>query len=382
MKQILFRCRFPATLVLLSGLVLSVLTATQQQASAVELVYGTWASPRHSAMRMGMNQYLKAVNAESKGAVTWNSIAGGQLVDGKGTLQALQSGLIDGGFVIAPYTPSHLPASALVFNSTKFGSDSVAAAGAMNEVLLMTCPECISEAKRNGIIQLGSYAATPFVFMCRGKPQTLADLKGKKIRSVGGGVPLVRLADAIPVAMSPAEATQALQRGALDCVHGAPSFLVSFGYIDVVHTIFTYPLGIGGPTTFLALSRKKWSGLSRAQKAIHVKHAARFVAQSTIEAYMLNDEKVLARAKQKGIALLPGGKDFDALVDKRLASMDGPNVASAMKFGVKNPKEIVSAYARAFKKWQGLSKDIGTDVEKFSAALTREIYGKLDPDKI
>ena len=352
------------------------------QASAIELVYGTWASPKHSAMRMGMNQYLKAVTAETKGSVTWKSVAGGQLVDGKGTLKGLQNGLIDGGFIIAPYTPSNLPASALVFNSTKYGSDSVAASGAMNEVLLMTCKECIEEAKKNGIIQLGSYAATPFVFMCRGNPRSLADIKGKKIRSVGGGVPLVRLAGAVPVAMNPAEATQALQRGALDCVHGAPSFLISFGYIDVVNTIFTYPLGIGGPTTFLALGRKKWTGLTREQKAAHIKHAAGFVAQSTIEAYVQNDKKVLARAKSKGIVLHPGGKDFDALVEKRIATMDAPNIANAKKFGVKDPKAIIDAYDKAFKKWQGLSKDIGLDVEKFKAALSREIYSKLDPDKI
>ncbi|MCC2098447.1 MAG: hypothetical protein KDJ29_16245 [Hyphomicrobiales bacterium] len=357
-------------------------SAAIMQANAIELVYGTWASPKHSAMRMGMNQYLKAVTADTRGAVTWKSVAGGQLVDGKGTLKALQNGLIDGGFIIAPYTPSNLPASALVFNSTKYGSDSVAASGAMNEVLLIACKECIDEARKNGIIQLGSYAATPFVFMCRGKPRSLADLKGRKIRSVGGGVPLVRLAGAVPVAMSPAEATQALQRGALDCVHGAPSFLVSFGYIDVVNTIFTYPLGIGGPTTFLALGRKKWGSLTREQRAVHIRRAAGFVAQSTIEAYILNDRKVLARAKKKGIVLHPGGKDFDALVEKRIATMDAPNIANAKRFGVKDPKAIIDAYARAFKKWQGLSKDIGLDVGKFRAALSREIYDKLDPDKI
>ncbi len=361
---------------------LAALAFVSGSAHSAELVYGTWASPKHSAMRFGMSQYFKAIAADTKGAVTWKSVAGGQLVDGKGTLAGLQNGLIDGGFIIAPYTPSNLPASSLVFNTQIFGSDSVAAAGAMNEVLLLTCKECIEEGKKQGIIQLGSYAATPFVFMCRGNPTTLDDLKGKKIRSVGGGVALVRLAGATPVAMNPAEATQALQRGGLDCVHGAISFLISFGYADVVNTIFTYPLGIGGPTIFLTLGRKKWPGLTREQKLAHIKRAADFVALSTIEAYINNDRRVIERVKKKGVKFVDGGKDFDALVEKRVASMDEPNIANARKFGVKDPKAIVDAYRVALKKWQALSKDIGTDVNKFSAALRREIYDKLDPDKI
>lgn len=356
--------------------------ASHGSAQSVELVYGTWASPKHSAMRFGMTQYLKNIAADTKGAVTWKSVAGGQLVDGKGTLKGLQGGLIDGGFLISVYTPSNLPASSLVFNTQIFGSDTVAAAGAMNEMLLMTCKECIEEAKKNGVIQLGSYAATPFVFMCRGKPRSIADLSGKKIRSAGGGVALSRLAGAVPVSMNPAEATQALQRGALDCVHGAISFLISFGYADVVNTVFTYPLGIGGPTTFLALSRKKWGSLSREHKQVHIRRAADFVALSTIEAYVNNDKRVIAQVKKKGVEFVPGGKDFDALAEKRMATMDGPNIANAKKFGVKDPKAIVDAYRAAFKKWQGLSKDIGHDVGKFTSALRREIYDKLDPEKI
>ena len=41
-----------------------------------------------------------------------------------------------------------------------------------------------------------------------------------------------------------------------------------------------------------------------------------------------------------------------------------------------------SAYAKLTEKWQRLSKDIGRDTDKFTEALWREVYSKLDPEKL
>ncbi|MGE3246320.1 MAG: hypothetical protein AB7J19_08300, partial [Beijerinckiaceae bacterium] len=46
----------------------AILSASLAPASATELVYGTWASPKHSAMRFGMNQFFKNIAKETKGA--------------------------------------------------------------------------------------------------------------------------------------------------------------------------------------------------------------------------------------------------------------------------------------------------------------------------
>jgi len=349
---------------------------------AKELVYGAWVSPRHSVMRLAMPDFFAGVAKSTSNAVTWKMVAGGQLVDGKGTLSGLKNGLVDGGFLLAPYNPSYLPASNLLFNTQLFGEESMAATGAMNEMLLLGCKECIEEARKNDVIQLGSFASTPFLFMCRGELNSVADLRGKRIRSVGGGVALANLAGAVPVSMNPAEATTALQRGGLDCVHGAASFLVSYGYADVVNTVFTFPLGMGGPTTYLALGRKNWNGLTREQRQAHIDHAARSVAAASIKGYIENDKEVLASVVKRGVRLVPGGKDFEELVEKRKASMNEPNIANARKFGVKEPEAIVDAYLKAFERWKGLTEGMGSDVDRFAELLHREIYSKLDPDTI
>jgi hypothetical protein len=58
------------------------------------------------------------------------------------------------------------------------------------------------------------------------------------------------------------------------------------------------------------------------------------------------------------------------------------NVSAAKGFGVKDPEAILDAHVRNVVKWQKLSKDIGRDPAKLEAALWREVYSKLDPEKL
>ena len=49
---------------------------------------------------------------------------------------------------------------------------------------------------------------------------------------------------------------------------------------------------------------------------------------------------------------------------------------------MKNPEKVLAAYRRNLKKWHALSPEIGLDVDKYAAAIKREIYDKLDPNKM
>jgi TRAP-type C4-dicarboxylate transport system substrate-binding protein len=350
--------------------------------SAKELVYGAFISPKHGVMRYALPIWGKAIAKSTNNAITWKFVGGGQLVDVKGSLPGIKEGLVDGAFVIAPFAPSNLPSTNVIFSYQVFGEDTIAAGGASNEAVLLHCPGCLEEARKNNLVQLGGYATTPYLMMCRKEVKTVADLKGLKIRSAGGGVALVRMSGATPVAMSPTAATQALQRGALDCVHGAASWLRSYGYEDVVKAIVDYPLGMGAPAMHLAVSRKRFREMTPAQRKAHVDASAASVASAVIDAYIISDGKILERAKKKGIKFFKGGKDFDELAAKREKAQRDDIVARAKKFNVTDAAKILDAYDKVIVKWRKLSKDIGTDKKKFEAALKREIYDKMDPEKL
>lgn len=347
-------------------------------ASATELTYGSWVSPKHGVMVHGLAPLFEGVAADTDGDVTWSLLAGGQLVKGNTTLAGLRDGLIDAGFVLAPYTPSDLPATNLVFSTLVFGRDIVAAAGAMNETVMLHCPECLAEAKANEAVFIAGYAASPYVLICRDPVVNAEDVKGLKIRASGGGVKVMEIAGATPVAMSPAEATEALQRGALDCVLGAPSWLQSYGYQDVAKNVLDYPFGMGGPAMHVVLSRTAWDGMSEEAKAAHIKYAPASIAAATLIAYVEKDAEVIASSKENGVTFVEGGDDFAAIANEYDSNQRAANIAAATEFGVKDAEGIMTAFETALVKWQGLSVEIGTDVDKFAAALDREIYQKLD----
>lgn len=366
----------------LAGLALAAGMTLSTAAQSLELVYGSWVSPRHSVMRNGVPEFFKDVTSATKGGLTFRLVAGGQLADVKGTIPGLKDGLFDLGFVIPPFAPSYIPAINLMFSTQFFGRDGIAATGAQLETMLLNCPQCLDEAKKTGIITLGGFATTPFVLMCRGKVAGPDDLKGLKVRAVGGAIQTLRMAGATPVAMSPAAATQALQRGAVDCVLGPPAWLRSYGYQDVVKYVLDYPLGMTGPAMHLGLSRKRYYSLTPDQRKAMVMAAPRSVSIATIVGYIKTDEKISADAKKKGVTFLDGGTAFDAIVAQREKEQRDANIKASGRFNIPNPDKMLDSLEANFKKWKGLSKDIGQDVDKFAAALKREIYDKVDPEKL
>ena len=79
----------------------------------------------------------------------------------------------------------------------------------------------------------------------------------------------------------------------------------------------------------------------------------------------------------------PQGKEGLAELTARYdAAQRAANIKNAKEFGVADPGAIIDAYAAARKKWSGLSKAVGRDIDKFTDAIWREIYSKVDPDKL
>jgi len=132
----------------------------------------------------------------------------------------------------------------------------------------------------------------------------------------------------------------------------------------------------------MLLSRKAWNSLTLAQKKAHLKYAPRVVAESVITAYQKRDAAILAGAMKVGVTLHHVGPEFDALIEKRLKIQRAQNIKNAKKFGVKGAEKIADDYARLLKKWRVLSKGIGTDIAKYEAVLQREIYDKVDVNKL
>lgn len=356
--------------------------AAMAPAQARELIYGSWVSPKHGVNVDALPVMFNGVEKDTKGAIKWKLVAGGQLVKGATTLAGIKDGLVDAGLVIAVFVPKKLPSTAEIFSTLIFGDDVVATTAAEVETVMLHCPSCTAEFKKNKAVFLAGYSPTPFKLMCRDRITNLEELKGKKVRSAGGGVALMKMAGATPVSMTPSAATTALQRGAIDCVLGAVAWLKSYGYQDVAKYLIDYPLGMVGPAGSVVINRNTWRKMSKSQKMAHIKYLPRVVAKSALSAYLFRDEAILENAKKNGVTVHKGGKEFDDLVAKRIAIQRKLNIDRAKSWGVKDAAGLMDRFEKTLAKWRKLSKDIGRDEDKFQAALKREIYDKLDLSKL
>lgn len=347
-------------------------------ASAAEYIYGVFVGPKHGVMVHAVPYFFDNVKRETNGSVSWKLVAGGQLVDGRGSLAGLRNGLVDASFLIPAFTPKNLQATSLVYARIVLGDDVIAAGGAALETVMLHCPECLDDFKNNNAVLVAGYMTTPFNLICREPVRAVSDLKGKRVRIAAGGATLFKMADATPVAMLPTEATTALQRGALDCVWGSTSWLRSYGYQDVAKYVTEYPLGMHGPVLHFVVNRGKWNGMTKAEREAHLKYAPGFVARASIEGYIKADQEVAANAKKAGVAFIGGGSDFAKWMSDYAKVDRETNLKAAADRGVKHGAAILDAYDAALEKWSKLSKDIGLDVDKYAAALKREIYDKLD----
>jgi len=280
-------------------------------AGARELTYGSWTPPRDAFNTKTLPAVFEQIKQDTKGSITFKLIAGGALLDARGTVPGVKDGVADAGLGIAPYVPNLQPATNMIFSTHVWGDDVVAATGAAVETAILHCQECLDEHKALNALPLGGFTASAYMPMCRDNVKSLADLKGKKVRASGGGVALMEALGAIPVAMDPGSATTALQRGTIECVHGDPQWLEGFGYMDMVKSVFLHPMGIGGPAMALYLNRNTWSSLTPDERKAMVRGAALASAMQAINTFILEGERVLNVAKSRRIALNPGGKDVD-----------------------------------------------------------------------
>jgi TRAP-type C4-dicarboxylate transport system substrate-binding protein len=377
--------QFHRTLTILAAAVAGAIFVAPQASAQTELVFGNWTPPREYQNVQALPHVFQQIEKETNGAIKWKLIAGGQLADGKSTFTAIKDNLMQGGLAIATYVPNLVPSLGTIYNTVVLGhNDVVAASGAALETFYLNCPSCIEEFKALNSVPLSGWTSSAYLLACREPIKTLADIKGKRVRATGGNAELLRNAGMVPVGATLVEAVSLLQRGGIDCQHGIADWLRTFGYADFAKYVVDYPLGLSGPAIGWMLNRDAWNKFTPDQKKIHLKYAAWLSAKMAIGNFIIaNEEGLQAVVKDKGVQLIKVGPEFDSIGASYKKIQRDSNVATAKGFGVKDPEKIIDSYEQGIdKKWRALSKEIGRDIDKFTAVLEREVFSKIDINKL
>jgi TRAP-type C4-dicarboxylate transport system substrate-binding protein len=360
------------------------LLASQAAHAQTELIYGNWTPPREWQNVNAMPQMFEAIEKETNGQIKWKLIAGGQLADGKATWTAVGSGLMQAGLGIITYAPNTAPSLYMIYSTVVLGhNDVVAATGAALEVMFLRCPTCLEEFKKINTVALAGWTSSAYLLACRQPIKTVAELKGKRIRATGGSAEMFQTVGAVPVGATLVEAVGLLQRGGIDCQHGIADWLRTFGYADFAKHVVDHPLGLTGPAIGMLLNRDTWNKFTPEQKKVHLKYGAWMSAKLAIGNFLGANESALESVvKTKGVELIKvDAKDWNAFTEGFEKVQREKNVATGKQFGLKDPGAIIDDYEKTIVKWRALSKDIGRDIDKFTAVLNREVYSKIDTSK-
>lgn len=368
----------------LAGTALAAGLVAAQPAPAQELIYGSWTPAREYQNAKVMPGMFKAIEEKTGGKVKWKLIPGGQLVDGKTTFTGVKDGLVQAGLAIPQYVPNTVPALFMLYSTIVLGhNDVVASTGAVLETLYFNCPDCLEDIKKLNAVSLGGWTSSAYLLACTTPVKSLADLKGKRVRAAGGNADMLKMAGAVPVGATLVEAVSLLQRGGLDCQHGIADWLRTFGYADFAKHVVDMPLGLSGPALGFFMNRDAWNKFTPEQKKIHLDEAVKLSAEMAIGNFIVaNEEGLQAVIKDKGVQMIKPDADFASIATEYQKVQKARNVETGKSFGLKDPGAIIDAYEKNLEKWRKLSPAIGRDVDKFTEALNKEIFSKVDVNKL
>jgi TRAP-type C4-dicarboxylate transport system substrate-binding protein len=344
---------------------------------------GSGIPAKNPLMEKAAEPFLAQISKESGGSMNWKLLAGSQVISMNASLDGLKNSLVDAAFIIPVFQRTALINNNVLFDAQYFDSDVVQVTGATVETILFDCPECLDEYRRNNGVYLGAgFSATPFNLICKSPVRTLDQIKGLKVRATGASTRFITAMAAIPVNLGPAEMVQAVDRGAIDCAHAPYAWLRAYGLIDVAKNVLEAPMGTARALTLVVMNRKVWNGLAKKDREIIFRNIPMASARATLVAYVETDREVRKDAVANGVKFFDAGKDVLDVVDRHAETEKTVVPETMRKQGAKDPERLLAAYLKNLAKWKPLAAEIGDDMNKYISVFRREIFDRVDVDKL
>ena len=231
-------------------------------AAAEEFNANIFFPDQHPLAKYGYVEWAKDLEAVSDGRLQAKLYTGTVLLPPRAGMSGVRDGIAQVGYHAGTYTPAELPISNAI-QELGFNYDDplvmVVAATDFN----MNNAEAVAQWKKSGVIYGGGYSTPPYNLMCRTAIKSIADLKGKRLRTAGAA--LSRWAEsigAIPVNVPSSEMYQGVEKGTLDCAVNVASDLKSRSLWDVAKHTTMAPLGMYWSGPMWAYNPSFWKGLS------------------------------------------------------------------------------------------------------------------------
>lgn len=343
--------------------------------------------PPGSAPTAGVENFAKYIQENSDLEVRVFALS---LLNLAETPPGLRDGIADIGYVLTPYYPAEFAEvnlgadmTMLVTTGDPVPSPGATMAGAMLEYVMLNCPDCLAEHRRQNQVYLGGAASTDYVLLCTRPIATLDDLRGKKIRA--GAANFGRWAEhfgATKVSIPGNDIYEAMSQGVIDCAMISTPELTNLQLMDVTKDItLRVPGGVFAGSGTSNFNREAWARLTPEQRKVVFEAAARLIADISTDYYLLAQTNVAA-AKEKGINVIDPPAEMiaasDAFVKEDMAVV-AQQFASA--YGLKDVDAKMAKITELVAKWKGLTKEVAVaeDREALARLYWDEVFSKVDP---
>lgn len=235
--------RFCVLLVIALGLTLTVFAFSTTCVSAQTfkpitlkfadaVTQGSWYGQQH---QWWANEVEKRTGGRVKVQIFWME----SLVKWKDMLQGIQSGIADLGWFSSTYNPSNVPLFLMLDNPLNCQPGHyVAAILAVNDTM-DNQPDLRAELERENIIMVANHNSGMAQIGSKKCPNSLKDLKGKSIRSYGGGqIKTYENLGMNPTFISYSDIYEAIDRGTVDLSNIAVTLSDAFKHYEVMKCVY------------------------------------------------------------------------------------------------------------------------------------------------
>jgi TRAP-type C4-dicarboxylate transport system substrate-binding protein len=260
--------------------------------------------------------WASEIEKRTQGQLKTKIFYAGTLAKANENLQLIRSGGVELVNMSASYFGADLPLFTAP-NSIPMAMTKVADATTLIQRLLAEVPAMDEEAKRNGVKAMFFHHLNPYLLVCKQPVKSLADIKGKKIRTWGSDMPrMVQAAGGVPVTLGLAELYEGLSRGTVDCIPFSVDLMVNYKIFEVAKHVHDITLWLG-PTSGVWMARGAWDKLTPEQQAV--------MTEVSKEAAIKDRDLTAAAAEAATEKLKAAGVTFHAFPDADKAAWKAAN---------------------------------------------------------
>lgn len=348
--------------------------------AVTELNASIWFPESQPLAKVGYLEWAKSVAKASNGDLKINVFTGTSLLPVAAHLSGLRDGIADITYHAGTYTPSDLPEdNVLAMLGIALKDDPMLVAFAVADFYIND-PAMQALWKRQKIVFMGAYSSVAYNLICRTKVETLADLKGLKLRTPGPiHADWARSVGATPINVPSSEMFTGLDKGQIDCAVMGANELKTRSLWDVAKFTNTANLGPYFAGWEWAMHAPTWKKLTDKQRATLLSTIADATVDTEI-AYIESGEQALAEApSHKATVTAPSADLTKSIRDFAAHARSTAIKEGTERFKLKDPEALVARFESTIAKWDRLMQGIDRkDAKALKALLHANLYDKID----